>query len=117
MLITEILQESIGQNIVAYHGNQGGIDINNLQTPMWWSDDRETAQYYAGDDGYILTANLSCKNPYVIGKDEEPNHVLERWRELEKSGYDSIYDESSGDWIPFHSKDIHVTDVTDTYAG
>lgn len=109
MRITEILTES--QNNVVYHGNQGGIDIDNLQTPMWWCDDRETAEDYAGDDGFILTATLTCKNPYVIKQDiDEPNQVLERWKKLEQQGYDSIYDNSVGDWIPFYAKDIHVTD-------
>lgn len=110
MKITEILKESAQSNIVVYHGNQGGIDVDNLQAPMWWSDDRETAEYYASDDGFILTATLSVKNPYVVKSNEEPNHVLEQWKTLKQQGYDSIYDEKSGDWIPFYSKDIHVTD-------
>lgn len=109
MKIHEILTESSDSEILVYHGNQGGIDINNLQTPMWWCESRNTAEYYAGDDGIILTAKLTCKNPYVIKQGvDETNHVLEKWRELAKQGYDSIHDKSVGDWIPFYAKDIHV---------
>ena len=109
MRIQEILTED-RSDIIVYHGNQGGIDIDNLQTPMWWCEDRETAEQYAGDDGIILTARLSCKNPYVIKSNiDETNHVLEQWKKLEQQGYDSIYDPNVGDWIPFYSKDIHVT--------
>jgi len=116
MKILEILRESVNKGIIAYHGNQGGIDIENLQTPMWWCEDRETAEYYVGDDGFILTATLHCKNPYVIKRGEdEANHALERWRELKQKGYDSIHDPESSDWIPFYSKDITVTD--EEYVG
>lgn len=102
---------SVTESVVAYHGNQGGIDINDLKTPMWWCEFKETAEEYAGDDGFILTATLTCKNPYVI-KDgiDETNTVLQHWRKLAEQGYDSIYDDSVGDWIPFYAKDIHVTD-------
>jgi len=95
-----------------YHGNQGGIH-NELTTPMWWTEDLDTAVYYAtqgGADGWVYSATLTCKNPYVIvqGKDE-PNAVLQKYASLVQQGYDSIYDPARGDWIPFHAKDIHVT--------
>ena len=106
MRATEFVAES-RSNIVAYHGNQGGIDVNDLQAPMWWNEYRETAEEYAEDDGFILTATLTCKNPY---SSDRANIDIERWKELAKLGYDSIYDEDVGDWIPFYAKDIHVTD-------
>ena len=100
------------QGITAYHGNQGGLH-GDLITPMWWSENKDTAVYYAtqsGGDGTVFTATLSCKNPYVITDKDETNTVVEKFKTLAQKGYDSIYDPRGHDWIPFYNKDIHVTD-------
>lgn len=100
------------QDITAYHGNQGGIH-KELITPMWWTEDRDTAVYYAtqyGGDGYVYTATLSCQNPYVITDKDETNTMVEKYKALAQQGYDSIYDPRGHDWIPFYNKDIHITD-------
>jgi hypothetical protein len=106
------LREETVAPVTVYHGNQGGIH-RELITPMWWTEDRDTAEYYAtqgGADGYVYSATLTCKNPYVIvkGKDE-PNDMLQKYASLIEQGYDSIHDPRLGDWIPFHARDIHVT--------
>jgi len=106
------LNEQAVAPVTVYHGNQGGIH-RELITPMWWTEDRDTAEYYAtqgGADGYVYSATLTCKNPYVIvkGKDE-PNDMLQKYASLIEQGYDSIHDPRLGDWIPFHARDIHVT--------
>jgi len=112
----EPVEKPINEQAVApvtvYHGNQGGIH-RELITPMWWTEDRDTAEYYAtqgGADGYVYSATLTCKNPYMIvkGKDE-PNDILQKYASLIEQGYDSIHDPRLGDWIPFHARDIHVT--------
>ena len=95
---------------IVYHGNQGGIN-RELITPMWWTENREDAEYYAtvnDNDGWVYSATLSCKNPYVIKPSEETNTVLEKWPALAKQGYDCINDQDVGDWIPFYAKDIHL---------
>jgi len=100
------------QGVTAYHGNQGGIH-KELITPMWWTEDRDTAVYYAtqyGGDGYVYTATLSCKNPYVITDKDETNTMVEKYKALAQQGYDSIYDPRGHDWIPFYNKDIRITD-------
>jgi hypothetical protein len=107
---TEFIIESGVPNPV-YHGNQGGIH-GNLIAPMWWTEDKDTAIYYAtqdGADGWVYTATLDSKKPYVVTSQDEPNNLLQNYKSLMKDGYDSIYDPSVGDWIPFYSKDIHIT--------
>jgi hypothetical protein len=79
---------------------------------MWWSTDKDSAIYYAtqyGGDGTVFTAILSCKNPYIVKQNDETNNLVEKYKILEKKGYDSIYDPRGSDWIPFHAKDIHIT--------
>ena len=95
---------------IVYHGNQGGIH-RELITPMWWTESKQDAINYAtqgGADGWVYSARLTCKNPYVIKPTDETNTVLEKYKQLMKQGYDSIYDSSVGDWIPFNAKDIHL---------
>lgn len=106
--VQEQLEESASP--VVYHGNQGGIH-NQLIAPMWWTESKQDAIMYAtqnGADGWVYSAKLSCKNPYVIKPTDETNTVLEKHKQLQQQGYDCIYDESVGDWIPFYSKDIHL---------
>jgi putative chitinase len=101
------------QDRIVYHGNQGGLNLNNIIAPMWWTETKADAYMYASQndaDGWVYSAKLSCNNPYVIGDDEEPNTILNAWRQLAAEGYDCIYDEEVGDWIPFYSKDIHIID-------
>ncbi|CAB4137802.1 hypothetical protein UFOVP328_89 [uncultured Caudovirales phage] len=106
------------EGIRAYHGNQGGIDTEQLHAPMWFTDSREGAEYYAGDDGYVVVVDLDVKNPYIIkAGQEEANSVLRRWQELQAQGYDGIYDRRLGDWIPFSRKQIRVISKDDTFMG
>ena len=109
MRASEFITESISIPVV-YHGNQGGIH-RELITPMWWTEDRDTAVYYAtqfGGDGWIYSAKLTCKNPYVVKPTDETNTLVEKYKTLEQQGYDSIYDPRGNDWIPFHAKNIHL---------
>jgi hypothetical protein len=104
--------------IRAYHGNQGGIDTEQLHAPMWFTASRRDAEQYAGDDGYVVVADLDITNPYVIQPgQEEPNTVLRRWQELQAQGYDGIYDRRLGDWIPFTREQIRVISKDDTFMG
>jgi len=106
------LAEGPQQSITVYHGNQGGLH-GKLITPMWWSEDKDTAVYYAtqfGGDGTVFTATLSCENPYVITDKDETNTMVEKYKTLAQQGHDSIYDPRGHDWIPFYNKDIHITD-------
>jgi hypothetical protein len=96
----------------AYHGNQGGIDVEDLATPMWFTTSREDAEYYAGDDGYVVVVDLNIKNPYMIQVGvNNPHSALDRWKELQAQGYDGIYDPRLGDWIPFSKEQIRVIGV------
>lgn len=109
MRINQVIAEAMDQPVV-YHGNQGGINREFI-TPMWWTESKDDAVYYAtlnNADGWVYSATLSCKNPYVIKPTDETNTVLEKWPELAKQGYDCIYDQDVGDWIPFYAKDIHL---------
>jgi hypothetical protein len=100
------------QLVRAYHGNQGGIDVENLATPMWFTTSREDAEYYAGDDGYVVVVDLNIKNPYMIQVGvNNPHSALDRWKELQAQGYDGIYDPRLGDWIPFSKEQIRVIGV------
>jgi GNAT superfamily N-acetyltransferase len=102
--------ESEESNNIVYHGNQGGIH-RELITPMWWTEDRDTAVYYAtqfNGDGWIYSAKLTCKNPYVVKPTDETNTLVEKYKTLEQQGYDSIYDPRGHDWIPFRAQDIHL---------
>ena len=97
--------------ITVYHGNQGGIH-QELITPMWWTQDKDTAVYYAtqgGADGWVYQATLDCKNPYIITARDEPNDMLQKYNSLVQQGYDSIYDPRRGNWIPFYAQDIRLT--------
>ena len=110
--------ESVTESVRAYHGNQGGIDIEQLHAPMWFTANRRDAEQYAGDDGYVVVADLDITNPYVIQPgQEEPNTVLRRWQELQAQGYDGIYDRRLGDWIPFTREQIRVISKDDTFMG
>ena len=111
------LFENFAKGIRAYHGNQGGIDTEQLHTPMWFTDSRPDAEYYAGDDGYVVVVDLDIQNPYVLQPGEEANSVLRRWQELQAQGYDGIYDRRLGDWIPFSRKQIRVISKDDTFMG
>jgi hypothetical protein len=113
----DTVKENFAKGIRAYHGNQGGIDTEQLHTPMWFTDSRPDAEYYAGDDGYVVVVNLDIQNPYVIQPGEEANSVLRRWQELQAQGYDGIYDRRLGDWIPFSRKQIRVISKDDTFMG
>jgi hypothetical protein len=104
---------------VVYHGNQGGIH-GELKTPMWWTASKKDAIQFATQgnaDGWVYSARLSCKNPYIIKSTDETNTVLSKYKQLLKQGYDSIYDSSVGDWIPFYAKDIHVIGEPEYYEG
>lgn len=110
MRIKEFVAEAATSPMV-YHGNQGGIH-RELITPMWWTESRQDAESYAtlnDNDGWVYSARLSCKKPYVIKSTDETNTVVEKWRELAKLGYDCVNDQDVGDWIPFYAKDIHLT--------
>ena len=105
--------EFVAEELVrAYHGNQGGIDTDRLHAPMWFTTYRDDAEQYAGNDGYVVVADLDISNPYVITPDEEPNTVVRGWRDLQAQGYDGIYD-GHGDWIPFSSQQIRVVSKDD----
>jgi len=105
------------ESIRAYHGNQGGIDTEQLHAPMWFTASRRDAEQYAGDDGYVVVVDLDIKNPYRLRAGEEANTVLRRWQELQAQGYDGIYDRRLGDWIPFTREQIHVISKDDTFVG
>jgi hypothetical protein len=109
--------ENFADGIRAYHGNQGGIDTEQLHAPMWFTASRPDAEYYAGNDGYVVVVDLDIQNPYVLQPGEEANSVLRRWQELQAQGYDGIYDRRLGDWIPFSRKQIHVISKDDTFIG
>jgi len=112
-----VKKQDVAESIRAYHGNQGGIDTEQLHAPMWFTASRRDAEQYAGDDGYVVVADLDIKNPYVIKTgQEEPNTVLHGWQELQAQGYDGIYDRSLGDWIPFTRDQIHVISKDDTFV-
>jgi len=101
-----------------YHGNQGGIH-GKLITPMWWTENKNDAIYYAtqgGGDGIVYTATLNCKKPYIVTAQDEANTLLQDYKNLIEQGYDSIYDPEAGDWIPFHAENIHITDE-ESYDG
>ena len=109
-IVVQNINEDAVTTSVVYHGNQGGLH-RELITPMWWTEDREAAVHYAtqgGADGWVYSARLSCKNPYIVKHTDETNTVLGQWKQLEQQGYDSIYDKKVGDWIPFYTKDIHL---------
>jgi hypothetical protein len=106
-------KKSESQVIRAYHGNQGGIDTERLHAPMWFTTSREDAEYYAGDDGYVVVVDLDIKNPYVLRPGEEANTVLRRWQDLQIQDYDGIYDRGVGDWIPFSNSQIKVVSKDD----
>ena len=111
-------KKDVAEGVRAYHGNQGGIDTEQLHAPMWFTTSRRDAEQYAGDDGYVVVADLDIKNPYVIKTgQEEPNTVLHGWKELQAQGYDGIYDRRLGDWIPFTREQIHVISKDDTFVG
>lgn len=109
--------ENFADGIRAYHGNQGGIDTEQLHAPMWFTASRPDAEYYAGNDGYVVVVDLDIQNPYVLQPGEEANSVLRRWQELQAQGYDGIYDRRLGDWIPFSRKQIRVISKDDTFIG
>jgi len=101
-----------------YHGNQGGIH-GKLIAPMWWTENKRDAIYYAtqgGGDGIVYTATLDCKKPYIVTAQDEANTLLQDYKNLIEQGYDSIYDPEAGDWIPFHAENIHITDE-ESYDG
>jgi hypothetical protein len=102
--------------IRAYHGNQGGIDTERLHAPMWFTAGRKDAEYYAGDDGFIVVADLDISNPYVLQPGDEANTVLRGWQDLQAQGYDGIYDSHHGDWIPFSREQIRVISKDDVVA-
>lgn len=109
------IRESKNGLIRAYHGNQGGIDTNNLVTPMWFTQSLMDAKQYAGSDGFVIVADLDIKNPYVIKPGvEETNAVLEHWWDLKAKGYDGIYDAKVKDWIPFNEKQIHIVKLQES---
>jgi GNAT superfamily N-acetyltransferase len=109
--------ENFAKGIRAYHGNQGGIDTEQLHAPMWFTDSRPDAEYYAGDDGYVVVVDLDIQNPYVLQPGDEANSVLRRWQELQAQGYDGIHDRRLGDWIPLSRKQIRVISKDDTFMG
>jgi len=111
--LDENFRDGKNQQLVrAYHGNQGGIDVEDLATPMWFTTSREDAEYYAGDDGYVVVVDLDIKNPYMIQVGiNNPHSALDRWKELQAQGYDGIYDPRLGDWIPFSKEQIRVIGV------
>jgi len=101
-----------------YHGNQGGIH-GKLIAPMWWTENKDDAIYYAtqgGGDGIVYTATLNCKKPYIVTAQDEANTLLQDYKNLIDQGYDSIYDPEAGNWIPFHAENIHITDE-ESYDG
>ena len=100
-----------------YHGNQGGIH-GKLIAPMWWTENKDDAIYYAtqGGDGIVYTATLDCKKPYIVTAQDEANTLLQDYKNLIDQGYDSIYDPEAGDWIPFYAENIHITDE-ESYDG
>jgi len=116
--VTENFADGRVKSVRAYHGNQGGIDTEQLHAPMWFTASRRDAEQYAGDDGYVIVADLDIKNPYVLKPgEEEPNTVLHVWKELQAQGYDGIHDRSLGDWIPFTREQIRVISKDDTFVG
>ena len=112
-----VKKKEVTEGVRAYHGNQGGIDTEQLHTPMWFTASRPDAEYYAGDDGYVVVVDLDIKNPYRLRAGEEANTVLRRWQELQAQGYDGIHDRRLGDWIPFTRDQIHVISKDDTFVG
>jgi hypothetical protein len=117
MRATEFIIEANASKPV-YHGNQGGIH-GKLIAPMWWTENKDDAIYYAtqgGSDGIVYTATLDCKKPYIVTAQDEANTLLQDYKNLIDQGYDSIYDPEAGDWIPFHSENIHITDE-ESYDG
>lgn len=110
-------EDSKSNAVRAYHGNQGGIDTEQLHAPMWFTASRADAEHYAGDDGYVVVVDLDIKNPYRLRAGEEANTVLRGWQDLQAQGYDGIYDRRLGDWIPFAREQIRVISKDDTFVG
>ncbi len=51
---------------ILYHGTKKDFPVTEIYRPAYFTDSRETAKYFAGDEGHVLTARLSAANVYEI---------------------------------------------------